>query len=135
MSKNLYWFIYCFININKYKSFIKSNLQTFKWNSNVSGEILTLSIKILKILKNSCFKKWIHAWTGSPGRWEVSRWVGRIAILKYIKNHLRNRLGDDHVDALNVMNGNKDLLMVIDNEVLIKEICKSSPEFSKNLII
>ena len=56
-------------------------------------------------------------------------------IPKYIKNHLRNRLSDDHVDALNVMNGNKDLLMAIDNEVVIKKICKDSPEFSKNLII
>ena len=53
----------------------------------------------------------------------------------YIKNHLRNRLSDDHVDALNIMKRNKDLLMVIDNEVVIKEICKGSPEFSKNLII
>ena len=53
----------------------------------------------------------------------------------YIKNHLRNRLSDDHVDELNVMNGNKDLLIVIDNEVVIKKICKNSPEFSKNLII
>ena len=45
-------------------------------------------------------------------------------ILKYIKNHLRNRLRDDHVDALNAMNENKDLLMVIDNEVVIKKMCK-----------
>ena len=43
-------------------------------------------------------------------------------ILKYIKNHLRNRLSDDHVDALISMNRNKDFLMVIDNEVVIKEI-------------
>ena len=50
-------------------------------------------------------------------------------------NHLKNRLSDNRVDALNVMKGNKDLLMVIDNEVVIKEIYKGSPEFSKNLII
>ena len=30
---------------------------------------------------------------------------------------------------------NKDLLMVIENEVVIKEICKDNPEYSKNLII
>ena len=54
-------------------------------------------------------------------------------ILKYIKNHLRNRLSDDHV-LMYLMNGIKDLLMVIDNEVVIKEICKGNPEFSKNLI-
>ena len=33
-----------------------------------------------------------------------------------------------NVDALNVVNGNKDLLMVIDNKLVIKEICKGIPE-------
>ena len=56
-------------------------------------------------------------------------------IQKYIKHHLRNRLSVDHVDAQNVMNGNKDLILVIDNEVVIKKICKAGPEFSKNVII
>ena len=56
-------------------------------------------------------------------------------ILKYIKNHLRNRLTDDHVDALHIMNGNKDLLLSIENEAIIKEICNGSSEFTKNLLI
>jgi len=38
------------------------------------------------------------------------------------KNHLRNRSSDDHVDALNIMNANKNWLIVIENEKVIKNM-------------
>ena len=47
-----------YINMNKYKCFIKNSLKTFIWNPNVSGEILPLSMDILRNLKKS-FKKGI----------------------------------------------------------------------------
>lgn len=55
--------------------------------------------------------------------------------LKYIKTRLRNRLTDDHLEAMMLMNLNSDILDIIQTEQIINEVCKYSTVLKKSLLI
>jgi len=48
--------------------------------------------------------------------------------LKIIKSRLRSRLADDHLEALFLMNAERDLLVTIDNNLIIDNVCKKKAQ-------
>lgn len=53
--------------------------------------------------------------------------------LKYIKNYLRNTLGQDILESLKLMNVEKDLLSTIDSNDVINKLAARNSTF-KNLL-
>lgn len=56
------------------------------------------------------------------------------SILKYIKNRLRNRLGDERLESFMLMNIERSLLNQINNEDIINEVTVFSTLLKKSLM-